>query len=150
MKHLVKFDLYVEGVKPDVKVDSLLPKVPTDKMVATNRQIVSLIKSNKIPELNHGDIKDLPDVGSTNFITKFLSKLQDKGVEPFLDIDKDRQGNLRSVTPGVSIGIPNTSVSIDLMPGYFGVNVDLPKDIKLGLSYEPGSRAGVNVKIPIR
>ena len=55
MKHLVKFDLYVEGVKPDVKVDSLLPKAPTDKMVATNRQIVSLIKSNKIPELNHGD-----------------------------------------------------------------------------------------------
>ena len=138
----------------------LIPSASNQAMIDSNKKILSQITNTEIKN-------SLPVPEDKLFLSKLLNKLSEKGVTPFLNVNTNNLGQNQSVSGGVSITIPKTNLNLNLMNGYFGVDIPI-KDSLVSLGYQsgvaqgggyksttatsnftPNSKFGVNIQIPI-
>jgi hypothetical protein len=142
-----------------INLMKLVPSTPNQAMIDSNKKILSQITDTEIKN-------SLPVPEDKLFLFKLLNKLSEKGVTPFLNVNTNDLGQNQSVSGGVSISIPKTNLNLNLMNGYFGVDIPI-KDSILSLGYQsgipsggyksaattnnftPNSKFGFNVQIPI-
>jgi hypothetical protein len=163
MKHIKLFESFSSiqektQVAP-IDLTALVPATPNQAMIASNKKILSQITN---PEIKNS----LPVPEDKLFLTTLLDKLSEKGITPFLNVNTNTLGQNQSVSGGVSISIPKTNLNLNLMNGYFGVDIPI-KNSLLSLGYQsgipsggykptatannstPNSKIGFNIQIPI-
>jgi len=142
-----------------ISLMKLVPSSLNQAMIDSNKKILLQITDT--------EIKNSPPVPEDKlFLLKLLNKFSEKGITPFLNVNTNDLGQNQSISGGVSISIPKTNLNLNLMNGYFGVDIPI-KDSILSLGYQsgipsggyksaattnnftPNSKFGFNVQIPI-